>query len=79
MTYHLLVYRLEADNHGRSNAVPTHHSIDRQTTMRLYRGSIVTKGTAGARKEFSAAAVYTSETFTCVQQDKAIQQDKANK
>jgi len=39
----------------------------------------VTKGTAGARKEFSAAAVYTSETFTCVQQDKAIQQDKANK
>jgi len=33
----------------------------------------------GARKEFSAAAVYTSETFTCVQQDKAIQQDKANK
>lgn len=40
---------------------------------------VVTKGTAGARKEFSAAAVYTSETFTCVQQDKAIQQDKANK
>ena len=35
--YHLPVYCPEADNHGRSNAVPTHHSIDRQTTMRLYR------------------------------------------